>query len=214
MKLYSYIVRSDLGLAPNPYWGELTLNVCKPQIRKTANINDWIVGTGSKYVKNKNGGIKNYSGLLVYAMKVTNKMTMREYDGYCLQNLQNKIPHKKEPKVLVGDSIYNYSECGIPLLRKIIHTENQKAIDLSGKNTLLSKEFYYFGEKAQPIPAEFSNIIKKEQGHLIVKDTDLINRFKVWLNTNFEINKLYGEPQLQWQIDHFITGDCSIKCID
>ncbi|MBC6697349.1 Nmad2 family putative nucleotide modification protein [Hymenobacter puniceus] len=48
MALYSYVLRFDTGDAPNPYGGVCTLAVCKPAIRRTAQIGDWILGTGSK----------------------------------------------------------------------------------------------------------------------------------------------------------------------
>lgn len=90
MKLYSYIVKHDAGLAPNPFWGKLTLNVCKPDIRKTASVGDWVIGTGSKNVKTKSGDIKDYSGRLVYAMKITSKITMKEYDVLCNKSCKRK----------------------------------------------------------------------------------------------------------------------------
>jgi hypothetical protein len=46
--LYSYVVRSDSGFAPNPFGEYCTLACCKPQIRKRARVGDWIVGCGSK----------------------------------------------------------------------------------------------------------------------------------------------------------------------
>jgi len=65
MKLYSYVMVSDTGFAPNPFDGFCTLACCKPNIRRTASVDDWIVGTGS------NGTVGNDK--LIYAMKVTEK---------------------------------------------------------------------------------------------------------------------------------------------
>ena len=70
-RLYSYIVANDTGFAPNPFHGYCTLATCKPRIRKTARVGDWIVGTGSK----RNGK----AGYAVYAMRVTEIMTFDEY---------------------------------------------------------------------------------------------------------------------------------------
>ena len=47
MNIYSYIVRYDSGFAPNPFYGYCTLANCKPIIRGHAQVNDWVVGTGS-----------------------------------------------------------------------------------------------------------------------------------------------------------------------
>src|SRR5262245_31415483 len=45
VRLYSYVVARDYGFAPNPFYGFCTLATCKPDIRRTADIGDWIVGT-------------------------------------------------------------------------------------------------------------------------------------------------------------------------
>src|SRR6266567_355065 len=72
--LFSYCIPYDDGAAPNPFWGLCTLAICKPIIRRVANIGDWIVGTGSV-----NSPIRDISGKVVYAMRVTQKKTMGEY---------------------------------------------------------------------------------------------------------------------------------------
>ena len=217
MKLYTYVIAQDSGLAPNPFWGELTLNVCKPRIRLSAEEGDWIIGTGSKNVKTKNGSIKDFAGKLVYAMKVSKKLTMKEYDIYCKNQLQKKIPYlsKKDWRIIVGDSIYDYSETGIPKLRKLIHKEKHKSTDLSGKNTLISKSFFYFGDKAVDFLKEFPELVKdpkSARGHKIIIDEPLIKRFEDWISNNFEENKLYGNPQLSWRVDKALSGECDIEC--
>jgi Nucleotide modification associated domain 2 len=40
--VFSYVVTHDKGFAPNPYFGFLTLATCKPQIRKSARVGDWL----------------------------------------------------------------------------------------------------------------------------------------------------------------------------
>ena len=63
MKLFTYIVARDYGFAPNPFHGSCTLATCKPQIRSSASIGDWVVGTGAKTTY-------DLAGHLIYAMKV------------------------------------------------------------------------------------------------------------------------------------------------
>jgi hypothetical protein len=87
MKLYTYCLRYDYGSAPNPYWGICTLVICKPVIRRTADIGDWVVGFCSASFENN-----KYPRHIVYAMKVTDKMTMKEYDEYCRKQHRKKIP--------------------------------------------------------------------------------------------------------------------------
>lgn len=69
MRLFSYCIPHDHGAAPNPFWGVCTLTICKPGIRRVAQVGDWVVGVGSVNV-----GGKDYSGKLVYVMKVTKRL--------------------------------------------------------------------------------------------------------------------------------------------
>lgn len=217
MKLYSYVIAQDSGLAPNPFWRLLTLNVCKPKIRLSAERGDWIIGTGSKKVKKKDGGTIDFAGKLVYAMKVSDKKTMKEYDFYCKRNLQKKIPYlsKVDWRIIVGDSIYDYSDSEIPRLRKLIHKEKNKQTDLSGKYTLLSNCFFYFGDKAVDFVHQFPELVKdpkSARGHKIIRNELLIKRFDDWISQNFVTNKLYGKPQLSWRVDKAVSGECYIEC--
>lgn len=91
-RLFSYVLRFDNGAAPNSYWNICTLTICKPAIRRSAEKEDWIIGTGSKNSRLKDGNIHNLSNHLVYAMKVTHKMTLADYDKYCREKLPDKLP--------------------------------------------------------------------------------------------------------------------------
>ncbi|MDQ6761548.1 MAG: hypothetical protein M3015_02845, partial [Bacteroidota bacterium] len=195
MRLFSYIVAHDYGLAPNPYWGKLTLTVCKPAIRRTAEKGDWIIGTGSKNVIDQNRNKKDHSGRLVFAMRVDKVVTMEEYDEYCKttkSEMKYKLPHNNlfntDWRHKVGDDIYDYSNCvnKIPGLRKVIHEEEDKPTDLSGLNALISKHFYYFGNSTKEIPIKnVIAILKSEQGHLVLNeeidtDKEIISDFLFW----------------------------------
>ena len=183
MRIFSYLAAYEYGLASNPFWGTMTLTVCKPVIRRTAEAGDWIIGTGSKNVADKGGKRKDYSGKLVFAMKVDKIMSLIEYNYECGKKnskLKYKRPHyhlfKKDWRYKVGDCIYNYSGMikGIPAVRKVIHMEQDKETDLSGKNSLLSNHFYYFGNSAVGIlDKQLIDLVKKEQGHKILGDKNV-----------------------------------------
>ena len=100
--LYSYVVAFDSGFAPNPFYGHCTLATCKPKIRRTAQIGDWIIGTGSGNKKVKRGGY------LVHAMQVTEILTTNEYWNDA--RFQNKKPNLNGGwKRASGDNIYELS---------------------------------------------------------------------------------------------------------
>lgn len=68
-KGYSYVVARDYGFAPNPFWGVLTLATCKPKIRKSANVGDYVIGHSAASDGNK----------LIFIMKVGRVITFDEY---------------------------------------------------------------------------------------------------------------------------------------
>ncbi|WP_298507015.1 hypothetical protein [uncultured Maribacter sp.] len=212
-RIYSYILRFDDGAAPNPYWGTCTLTICKPAIRRTARVGDWVIGTGSKNSKLKDGKKYDLSDSIVYAMKITNKLTLPEYDKFCSENLIEKIPSwfNKDWRKRMGDCIYSFENQDKPNLRKGVHNELNVKRDLSGKNALLSDEFYYFGEEPRIIPQNLKRIIKKNQGHLRIEDTDLLSDFEKWIS-EFTMNKIYAEPQLGFEFKIEPSEEQISKC--
>ena len=194
MRLFSYCIPVDDGAAPNPYHGVCTLNICKPVIRRVAQVGDWVIGVGSKNVH----GI-DYSGKIVYAMKVTDKMTMEEYAEHCKSKLSRKIPdiHHKDYNRRVGDSIYKF-ENEKEILLPSVHNKFNVKTDLGGENTLLSDHFYYFGDKAIDICDKYKSIIKQGQGHKSNANDYIKQEFVMWLeNQHYVLNHLYGTPQIQ-----------------
>src|SRR5262245_55608098 len=98
-RIHSYVVRFDSGFAPNPFYGLCTLATCKPDIRRSADIGDWIVGSGSADRSVRRGGY------LVYAMRVTDTKTFRAYDAD--PRFESKKPYRRgSRKQSCGDNIY------------------------------------------------------------------------------------------------------------
>jgi Nucleotide modification associated domain 2 len=197
-KIYSYILRYDDGAAPNPFWDICTLTICKPAIRRKAAVFDWVIGTGSKNADCNDGKLHNLSDKLVFAMKITDRMNMAEYDSYCLQYLPKKIPdiNSNDWRRKMGDCIYDYSDGQEPLIRESVHNEANRKRDLSGLNALLSSHFYYFGEDAAPMPDDLLFLVKQNQGHKIIENAHLIERFENWIK-QFQQKVIMGQPQLK-----------------
>jgi hypothetical protein len=124
------------------------------------------------------------SGKLVYAMMVTNKMSMAEYDAHTRTELPGKIPDWSSPELQrrLGDAIYDYSHSKNPLLRKSVHGEANRITDLSGENALLSTHFFYFGDEAIPLPDGLRPIAQNQQGHRKQLNGPCIGEFVNWVN--------------------------------
>lgn len=213
-KIYSYVLRYDDGAAPNPFWGTCTLTICKPDIRRTAQIGDWVIGTGSKNSRLKDGNTYDLSDSIVYAMRITNKLSLSKYDKFCQQHLKNKIPKwfNKDYRLRMGDCIYAYSNDDTPpTLRKSVHNQDNIKRDLSGQFSLLSKHFYYFGDEPRPLPQELKYIIRRGRKHLVFDDQATIKRFEEWIS-QFKKNKIYSQPQLRFEFDIAPSDNLIAKC--
>ena len=215
MTLYSYSLRIDDGAAPNPYGGICTLAICKPAIRRTSEIGDWVVGLGSV-----NSPIGDVSDCVVYAMKVSEKVRFQKYEFLCKTMYPIKIPNwsSKKFEERVGDCIYDFSNGGIlPVVRKSVHDESNREKDLSGIYVLLSDHFYYFGDKPIKLPQTLLGIIHDQQGHKSKLNESLIEPFVNWIEgLGLEVNKLYGEPQLKDEIQQNpdMPKICSMRDLD
>jgi hypothetical protein len=200
--LYTYCIPFDDGAAPNPFWGVCTLVICKPAIRRTAQIGDWVVGTGAKStVIGRMDGKKHYADMsnrLVYAMKITAKMKMRDYDFYTQEHLREKIPNwiSVDERRRLGDSLYDFSQ-DPPKLRPGVHsgTSSSRSTDLGGRYALLSEHFYYFGDQAVPLPGHLLGMVKQGQGHRSKANDPFLDPFEKWLSSlDLEPNEVYGSP--------------------
>ncbi|MDO9160633.1 MAG: hypothetical protein Q7U45_14430, partial [Burkholderiaceae bacterium] len=156
MKLYSYVLTSDTGFAPNPFDKYCSLACCKPRIRKSAKVGDWIVGTGST----SNAGNDH----LIYVMKVTEKKDFNNY--FSDKRFRNRV-----------DNIYYLENDEWKQKENPYHTEKDIEHDLSGEYVLISDNFFYFGKKAVKIPLDFLEIVKKGPGHKSNFNNDLIENF-------------------------------------
>ena len=200
MKLYSYTLRYDDGAAPNPFWGICTLTIRKPVIRLAAEVDDWIVGLGPV-----NSPIGDISDHVVYAMKVTSKMTLEEYDQFCKTFLPKKKPDWRniDYRMRVGDCIYNYSSLGKPKMRTSIHKEENQEKDLSGLYALASKQFYYFGNKPEKLPDNLRSIMHDGKGYTSDANQPYLDLFVNWIEMlDIVPNKASNEPQLKKQYSH------------
>ena len=201
--LFSYVVRSDGGFAPNPFYGYCTLATCKPQIRKGAQVGDWVVGTGSSARDVGRGGY------LVYAMRVSEVINTRGY--WTDPRFKFKKPTITGDWIRVsasGDNIYEWR--GRNSWRQLhsyhshadgTQNEAHTVKDTSVPRILLSGDFVYFGGEGPLLPSKYLNdgnlnFVCVGRGHRRVAEPKVISSFEKWIR-DLGVNGVCGVP-LDW----------------
>lgn len=192
MHCFRYRMDHDYGFAPNPFWGTLTLATCKAKIRNNRNlfVGDWVVGLGSKKMGN--------TGRIIYAARIDEVITFDQYWNDPRFQVKKAVINGTLLQ-MYGDNVYHTVE-GRVVQESCAHSkepnEGQKRSDISGKNVLISRKFYYFGENSPKLPVELSYI--SDIGNpRATQYTDLddvkIERFINWLSSNYEPG-IHGDP--------------------
>lgn len=171
MRLYSYIVKHDTGLAPNPFWDYCTLAVCTPNhMGIKPEKKDWVVGFLSKERENR----------LLYAMKISEVLC---FDGYYKDpRFKKKIPNSRGNwKQRCGDNFYYLNKKGDWVKHQSDFHEDQIEKDIKHPFVFISEHFYYFGDKAK-IAKGFEPLIINRCGVKCDHDQRLVDKFIRWLN--------------------------------
>jgi hypothetical protein len=198
LRLYSYIVRRDYGFAPNPFHGWCTLATCKPDIRKTAKVGDWVLGTGSAE--------RGLAGHAVYAMRVEEALSFEEY--WADPRFARKRPNLSgSRKHQFGDNIYRRDDTGGWLQLDSHHslhdgTRNPQNVktDTGVDRVLLSRHFVYWGGSAPVVPERFRLFGPDDEdvciggvGHKCRFSAALVAEVIAWLE-EFEAPGRIGRP--------------------
>jgi hypothetical protein len=155
--LYSYVVTHDTGFAPNPFFGFCTLACCKPEIRRTANVGDWVVGLTPRADGNR----------VAYFMHVDE--ILPSFDLYWRDRRFAKKKPRYDASVVLkcGDNIYEPQGGREYRQLRSAHSYRQtdvedperKGKDLRGERILISETFAYFGARSLELPPSLGFLI-------------------------------------------------------
>jgi hypothetical protein len=187
-RIYRYIVRTDRGTAPNPFDGYCTLAICKPGIRKSARVGDWVLGFRSRR-----------AGEVLYAMQVAESLSFAEY--WNDPRFRNRRPDRRK---VPTDNIYRPASSSDPdsetydWVPNAVHSATQAKRDLSGRRVLVATKFWYFGDQSQPIHPELLRLAPVTQGHVVKlhRQADDLTRLTDWLGSFPQ--GVQGKP-VDWQ---------------
>ncbi|WP_139348066.1 hypothetical protein [Pseudomonas sp. C9] len=174
-RIYGYVITHDTGFAPNPFGEFLTLATCMPVIRRNAKAGSWLVGTGS--------AVHGLRGKLIYAAKIDEVVSLEDY-GRDSRFLPKQPSRNGDDANRQGDNIYFKDEEGDWFQRESDnHDCSHMDHDLSGKNVLVAKKFWYFGSQACDLPEDLQQIVQKGRGYRCTDSPEVIDRLEKWLST-------------------------------
>lgn len=187
--LYSYVVATDSGFAPNPFFGVCTLACCKPAIRKA--VGTRVLRKSGKvdirelrsaepgFVRDQNIWVVGLAGAsltdrprrsIVYAMQVTDVLDFESYYEEYPDKRPNREGLTSADPAWHGDAIYDGNDPATAhQLAPCAHSagdqedEGSKHRDLKGRYVLVSDHFVYFGADAPYDPVE--QRLHHGQGH-------------------------------------------------
>lgn len=195
MTVFTYVIQHDLGFAPNPFGIACTLACCKPDIRKKAQVGDYILGTGAVR--------PNLRGHLTYWMRVDEIMSFDEY--WADVRFRRKRPKVAGTTYLrYGDNIYHRDGADEYQQEDSFHSHADGTVSLgdlkrdTGKTdkVLIGKEFTFWGRSGLKVPDHLTCFVKKGPGHKCHFTDEQIAALLQWLGT---LPRGYLDEPAHWQ---------------
>ncbi|NPT61648.1 Nmad2 family putative nucleotide modification protein [Paraburkholderia elongata] len=190
MKLLKYVMTSDTGLAPNPYFDICSLALCTPNhMNARLRPGDWVVGHSCKATGNH----------LIYAMRLTKVLDM---DRYFREYPQKRPVLNGEPEQRYGDNLYFREGAHWRRVPSPGHNSVDSFAQDRGKLVFLAEgsgNFWYFGA-ASSMPESlafadrFPGLILRRQGFKYVYDVETIEKFVHWLES-IGTRGRFGDPR-------------------
>lgn len=195
--LFTYVIARDFGFAPNPFHGTCTLATCKPGIRKSASVGDWVLGVAGK-------GLGPAYRKCILLMKITEKIGFQEY--WEDKRFSLKKPCRNGSNVMMlGDNIYHKDAKGNWTQEDSHHSNpdgSQNPVNLkrdtgTSDQVLISKFFFYFGSHATPVDLDSINYVSKPGFKKISLSNSIEGRAlieSVYKNHKNELNSIKADP--------------------
>lgn len=166
-RIYRYVVRYDGGTAPRPFDGICSLAICKPGIRRGACPGDWVVGFRSCH-----------PGEVLYAMRVDEVLSLGDYW------LDARFANRKPDATGYPDNIYKCAADGALIqVPNDVHSRQDAAKDIDGRNVLLARTFWYFGRNSVPTPGGLRHLVHAGRHYSVHKNRRVhdVDHLERWL---------------------------------
>lgn len=145
MRVWSYVITTDHGTAPNYNEPAVTLAICKPRIRRRAEVNDLIIGFNGKTLSTSSDSVR-------WAGVVSEVISMERYWD------DERFSNKKPDRSLNPDNIYKFENGMFFQVKNNSHDNSSIKTDIGGKNVLVFKDVWHMGGIQSKLPVIFSRL--------------------------------------------------------
>ncbi|MEX0733357.1 MAG: hypothetical protein WD051_01860 [Steroidobacteraceae bacterium] len=155
MRVFTYVIVHDDGSAPNYDALMTTLAICKPRIRRSAEVGDLVMAFSSATLSPEPHSVR-------WAGVVAEKLTFSQYWN------DPRFASKKPARTQKSDNIYRPHDGGLMWVKNLVHGPDSAATDLSGEHVLCLAPLWQFGDAAPVLPIEFGlRMVGGRRGHRV-----------------------------------------------
>lgn len=176
MRVHTYVIAVDAGSAPNYDRPCVTLAVCKPRIRKKAQIGELVLAFAGKQVN----PIEPHS--VVWAGIVSEKMSFADYWN------DRRFAGKKPDKSKHPDNFYRPANGGLEWVTNEVHGPEATEHDTNGKFVLAFSQAWQFRTHGPVMPTDFDlRMVNGRRGERVTElPGEVWRRLRTWLDRNAE----------------------------
>jgi hypothetical protein len=173
VRVHTYVIAVDSGAAPNYDKPCTTLAVCKPRIRRKANVGELVLAFAGAKVN------PHEPHTVVWAGVITEKLTFAEYWN------DPRFARKKPDRSPTPDNFYRPTRDGdLVWVENSVHGPEALQHDTHGLYVLAFQPSWRFGANGPPLPATFGlQMTHGRRGERLadLSDTEW-RRLQAWLN--------------------------------
>jgi putative DNA base modification enzyme with NMAD domain len=181
-RIWRYVLATDNGMAPCAEQGILSLCLCKPMIRRSAGVGEWVVGFVPRRI---NGGRVH----VAWAGQIAESVSMGDYE--------KRFPGRRDAIYRLVESKWGEPDILVPLRDDYHADERNRSRDRKGKNVLIFRAFWYWGSVGINAPDEIVDLAHYYVGQSTKNSSpEKIARLEAWLRSVAEPG-IHGEPRDQ-----------------
>lgn len=142
MNVWSYVITTDSGAAPNFDPPAATLAICKPRIRRNAQEGELVIAFNGRTLSSEPHSVR-WAGI------VSKVLWLADYWN------DPRFARKKPSHSSTPDNIYRHEGGYWIQESNNIHNFNDLSRDCGGQNALVFDQYWYLGASDEPLEQEF-----------------------------------------------------------